>query len=220
MADPGPRSGIAYRRIGPEDAAAFAGLYAIYLDVFPASERKSRERLWEMLNTDANVFIVGEAGGEAGGEVLCFAIARVLEGAGAALLEYMGVRRDAQGRGAGARTFGAVASQPSLAGRVILLEVEDHRGRDPAGEEARRKAFYRKLGCREVAGLAYLMPPVSEAAPPPLNILAHGAPASPVSKATLTGWLQAIYAQVYNRSEADPAIAAMVAPLPAEIALV
>ena len=216
MADSHASPDIAYRRIAPADAAAFEGLYAIYVDVFPLSERKPRERLWDMLNTPAYVFIVGETGGS----VLCFAITRILDGAGAALLEYMGVRRDLQGRGLGGRTFRAVAAHPSLAGRVLLLEVEDERGLDPTGDEARRKAFYRDLGCREVAGLTYVMPTVADSAPPPMNILTHTASATPaISKSTLTGWLRAIYAEVYGRPKADPAIAAMVAALSDDIPL-
>ena len=216
MADSHASPDIAYRRIAPADAAAFEGLYAIYVDVFPLSERKPRERLWDMLNTPAYVFIVGETGGS----VLCFAITRILDGAGAALLEYMGVRRDLQGRGLGGRTFRAVAAHPSLAGRVLLLEVEDERGLDPVGDEARRKAFYRDLGCREVEGLTYVMPTVADGAPPPMNILTHDSgEASTISKATLKGWLQAIYAQIYGRPQDDPAIAAMLRPLPNEITL-
>ena len=216
MADPKTSPDIAYRRIGPADAAAFEGLHTIYVDVFPLSERKPRDRLLAMLNTAAYVFIVGEAGGD----VLCFAITRILEGAGAALLEYMGVRRDLQGKGLGGRTFRGVVGHPSLAGMTLLLEVEDERGLDPSGDEARRKAFYRDLGCREVAGLAYVMPTVADGAPPPMNILTHGAASgAPVARATLTGWLQAIYAQVYGRPRTDPAIAAMVSPLPNDITL-
>ena len=216
MACSSPLPDIAYRRITADAGEAFEGLYAIYKDVFPLSERKPRKRLLAMLNTDAYVFIVGEA---AGG-VLCFAIARVLEGAGAALLEYMGVRRDHQGQGLGGRTFRGVVGQPSLVDKVLLLEVEDERGLDPVGDEARRKAFYRDLGCREVEGLTYVMPTVADGAPPPMNILTHDSgEASTISKATLKGWLQAIYAQIYGRPQDDPAIAAMLRPLPNEITL-
>jgi GNAT superfamily N-acetyltransferase len=211
-----PASELAVALVDPRDPARFDAILAIYEDVLPASERKTRAELAQMLAMPQYRFFSAALGPD----VVGFAIVRRL-GAAADLLEYMGVRRDFWDRGLGGRLFRGVTDHPDLARDDLLLEVEDDAGFAYDHERARRKRFYRRAGCLQVEGLAYEMPKVNAEDPPAMNILIHAA-ARPalISKADLAGWLSAIYVQVYKRRPDDPAIGRMLAPLPDLIKLI
>jgi len=156
-----------------------------------------------------------------GHDVQAFSIVKRFSDADGCLLEYMAVERPLRGRGVGGRLFRAACTTPAIVTRHVLLEVESE------GEEglertvrARRKAFYRALGCREVSGLAYLMPSVAVSRPPPMNVLIYRATLPPViEKPRLRRWLECIYSEVYQAPADDPRIASMLGPLPDRITL-
>lgn len=188
------------RRITQADPAAFARVVDIYLDVFPASERKSPDVFWGALRSE-EFFMFELADKE---RALGMAIAHRLNGVGAVLLEYMGVRRDRWSHGLGQRLFRDIAGYPDFSGLVTLLEVEKAGGDDPRGERARRQQFYRELGCREVEGLDYVMPQIEAAKPPPMDLLVFAdPPRHSVEKTTVQNWVAAIYRDVYRRSTDD-----------------
>ena len=202
---------LSFRRITRIDRTAFDRILEIYLDVFPASERKRPDVLWERLGEDG-VFAFELTSGR---QTVGMAIAHRLEGVDAVLLEYMGVRRDSWDQGLGQTLFRRITAAPDLSHLTFLLEVESVGGQDPGGERARRKAFYAGLGCREVEGMAYLMPRVGAAPPPPMNLLIYAdPPLQHVRKQVIGRWLQAIYHQVYRRTDADADIALMLKDLP------
>jgi GNAT superfamily N-acetyltransferase len=207
---------LAVELIDPRDPARFDSIVAIYEDVLPASERKTPAELEQMLAMPDYRFFAAVLGIS----VIGFAIVRRL-GAGADLLEYMGVRRDCWDRGLGGRMFKGVAAHPDLAGETMLLEVEDDTGFAYDHERSRRKRFYRRAGCLQVEGLAYEMPKINDDDPPAMNILIHAADRPhALAKADLARWLSAIYVQVYKRKADDPAIDRMLAPLPDLIPLI
>jgi hypothetical protein len=86
-----------------------------------------------------------------------------------------------------------------LGGRPILVEVE---AVGPAGpdleDRERRVAFYRRLGCRRVEGLNYMLPLVAEGTPPPLNLFVGGFKGPTVRSTSLREWLTDIYVGAYD----------------------
>jgi hypothetical protein len=192
-------------------------MLAIYLDVFPRSERKSRTRLAEMLSDSSYYFFVGEEAQD----VVAFAICKQLHDVDSALLEYMAVKRDLWGQKLGAEIFHHVVDSSQVSMGRLLLEVEDDTKGDPRSDEARRKSFYRGLGCREVSGLDYIMPTVVSSKPPPMSLMVHTTPPrNHVSKIMLESWLRAIYVQVYGRAENDDDILRMLEDCPERAALI
>lgn len=195
---------------------AFDALVRIYKAALPASERKGVEALRVMLARPDYEFLLARRDDE----VLGFAIVIRLAGGEACLLEYMAV--DVAHRGGGIGSFLFRASVASAGAQTLLLEVD---AEDPAAPDAeervRRRAFYRRLGCRQVAGLRYLMPAVTRERPPSMGlfVLREPLPAR-IPKAELQSWLECLYVSVYGRSPADPLIGEMLAPLPAEIPLI
>src|SRR6185437_3470394 len=134
-------------------------------------------------------------------------------GSDAALLEYMAVRAKYRGSGVGTALFGAVAEWPEIADRFLLVEVDsDRKDSDERQERARRKAFYRRLGARELEGVRYVMPPVTEATPPVLELMVYRRELPGcIEKERVRGWLEDCYAQVYGVAADDPRIDAMLA---------
>ncbi len=197
---------------------AFAELLAIYTQAHPASERKSPSLLASMIQRPEYQFL---AAAEAG-RIVGFSIVLCFPGSDACLLEYMAVERSQRGRGVGQRLFSMTRSWDALEGRFLIAEVDSDKGTSPdRADRTRRKGFYRRLGCREVAGLNYLMPPVSGAAPPTMDLLVWRAEMPPsIPKLRLRGWLEAIYTQVYSQPATDPRIDFMLQGLPGEVDLI
>lgn len=192
----------------------FTGLVRIFEASFPASERKSVTALRQMLARPEYMFLIALAGETVTG----FSIAIALEGTDATLLEYMAVAAGERRRGLGRELFRRTVSAMCTDG-PLLIEVDSDRVSDAGPTDAaRRKAFYRGLGCREIQDLTYRMPRVADVDPPPMEMLlcARQTP-SAIPKITLRHWLEACYSQVYGESVDDPRIDAMVADLPASV---
>ena len=183
--------------IRPATAGDLPAVERIYVEAFPAGERKPAEWLRGLL-VPPHPYAVLVA--ERSGVVLGFAVLFVpADPADAALLEYLAVDGAAGGGGVGGRLF---ARALDVAARPVLVEVE--RGDAMAD---RRRAFYRRHGCRDVAGLDYQLP---LPAAPPMGLMV--AAAGPVRPPDLARWLATVYADVYGQRRDDPRVAAMVAP--------
>jgi GNAT superfamily N-acetyltransferase len=197
------------QQIRERDKAEFDGLVRVYEASLAASERKSVASLQEMLARPEYVFLAAIENGC----VIGFAIAIALMGSDAALLEYMAVDAEFRGRGVGGALFGAVAEWHGMTDRFLLVEVDsEHEDSAEREQRARRKAFYRRLGARELGGLRYIMPPVTAAMPPPMELMAYRRklPAC-IEKERVRGWLKDCYAQVYGVAAGDPRIGEMLA---------
>lgn len=202
-------------RVTSAEEPAFADLVCIYCEAHPASEIKSVDALAAMIERPEYLFL---AAVEADA-VIGFAIAVALAGTDATLLEYMAVDTAHRGRGVGQQLFRAVAQ---MSGRFLLVEVDSDRfPSQDAQDRARRKQFYRRLGCRQIEGLTYRMPRVSTAEPPLMDMLVQrGELPEVLEKTHLRTWLEACYAQVYQQVLPDERIEAMLADLPDDIRLV
>jgi ribosomal protein S18 acetylase RimI-like enzyme len=209
-------------RLHTPDDPRFAQLLTIYTEAHPASERKTVDQLAAMITRPEYLFLVAEQPSESAApphpekKVAGFAIALCLPNTDACLLEYMAIAPGHRNQGIGQYLFQQVLAHPELAGRFLLAEVDSDKLPCPdRADRTRRKAFYSRLGCREIAGLNYHMPPVSTATPPPMDLLVHhpDRPGS-ISKAAVKAWLTACYTAVYAMPADDPRIAAMLRDLP------
>ncbi len=190
----------------------FDELVAIYREALPRSERKPAAKLAVMIAKPGYIFLVLTLEGK----VVGFAIAVCFERTEACLIEYMAIAGKMRGQGLGNTLFKSVVDLEEIRDRYLLAEVESEAAPSADHEDrVRRKRFYRKLGCREIEGLEYIMPAVSSSTPPAMNILVYrrGLPEE-ISKAQLRGWLQDIYVDVYWRSSSDPQIDTMLENLP------
>ncbi len=187
----------------------FDALLRIYAESLPASERKSAETLARMIARPEYFFFAAIEDSA----VVGFAIAIAFLDSDAALLEYLAVDRARRGMGIGQSVFRATTAWPGLCSRSLLIEVES--------EAERTKNFYRQLRARQIEGLAYLMPPVSSAQPPAMNMLVFGETLpDALEKHRVRAWLMQCYGQVYDIREDDSRIGAMLNRLPERIRLI
>jgi GNAT superfamily N-acetyltransferase len=202
------------------DGPAFQQLFAIYAASIDPREQKPEAWIRAMVvEPEYRVWVVQQAE-----RVLGFSILFVPPGQGFALLEYMAVAPERRGNGFGAGLFRKTAAQavtPDGATLPVLLEVDSDR--EASADRAlrtRRLGFYRRLGCRAIAGLAYVMPLGGAGAPPQMCLMVYepGSP-RPLPRSDLKRWLETIYRDVYHVSPDDPRIAQMLAPLPDPVIL-
>jgi len=190
----------------------FDELVAIYREALPRSERKPAAKLAKMIAQPGYIFLVLMLDGE----VVGFAIAVCFERTEACLIEYMAIAGQMRGQGLGNALFKSVVELPEIRDRYLLAEVESEEA--PSADHldrVRRKRFYRKLGCRQIEGLDYIMPAVSSSTPPAMNILVYRRELpEDLSKEQLRTWLEDIYVNVYWRSSGDLQIDKMLENLP------
>ncbi len=192
-------------RLDAGAAASFDTLFSIYSEALPKREQKSRAELLRMLADPAYRFFV--ASNESA--VIGFAIVYVFPALDGALLEYMAIDRERRGRGLGAELFRATAAAVDL---PLVLEVDAvEAGAGDNEVRRRRQAFYRRLGCRRVRGLAYVLPLPGPGPPPHMNLMIHGASSFELGRDHLRTWLKLVYTRVYHCRPDDPRLPAMLA---------
>jgi GNAT superfamily N-acetyltransferase len=201
--------GAEFVEIKDPSSADFEAFFRIYEEALPESERKSRGQVAEFV-TRADYHVVAM---KSEAQVLSFLIVFMSLDHEVGLLEYMATARGARNRGLGADMFKKAAE---IAGeRPLLVEVDSEREDSPDREtRSRRKNFYLRAGCQQIEGLDYLMPRVDGAEPPMMDLLYYWKGCSTVpSHDLIRGWIETVYAEVYQRPTDDPAIEWMMSGL-------
>lgn len=182
--------------------SSFEDFYRIYVESIAVPEQKPRDQLAAMVDRpDYRVLLAKRSGRIVGFSVLFLPSREPF-----ALLEYMAVRPEDRSGGVGAELF-----QHSLPDRPVLVEVDS----DLSGDQAinhRRILFYRRVGCRRVEGLSYILPLPGPA--PEMELMIHlPSTVDQIPKSTLERWLKVIYRDVYGCSADDPRIDRMMEPV-------
>jgi GNAT superfamily N-acetyltransferase len=211
-----PIPALTVETLRPGMDSEFRGLFAIYQAALPESERKNETVLRTMLERPDYEFRVARLGAA----VVGFSIVISFTQAGACLLEYMAVVASERGKGIGGRLLQSAAS--GIDSKYLLMEIDAEKpGAPDSDQSVRRRKFYRRLGCREISGLAYRMPPVSASTPPAMSLFVYRDPLPPViDRSQLQLWLECVYTDVYGRSREDFRIGEMLSGLPQKIELV
>lgn len=202
-----------FERVRDSTSSEFDELCRIYETSIAARERKSREGLAAMVErSDYEAVVLKLDGATVGFSVTFQADSFVL-------LEYLAIRDGLRGSGLGSllfRHFGESANAP------VLLEVdavsEDARTEDAA---LQRQRFYRRMGCRRLEEVHYMLPLPGEGPPPAMDLFAWSKSSlDRVSRSTLREWLETIYTRVYGAAARDVRISKTLSDLPQEIRLV
>lgn len=200
-------------QILPEgDAEAFEQAYAIYHDAIELTEQRTEEDFRKLRLRPDYRFLVAKRGDV----IVGLSVSYVPSEDYFWLFEYAAVAPWARGDGVGAQLF---AASHELAGtqRIALIEVDADRGEDA---QARRLNFYRRLDCRKLGGLSYILPLDAFGTPPPMWLLALAQPDVKALDIDLVErWLRSIYEDVYARRLDDPRLARMIDPLPDRVPL-
>ena len=187
----------------------FEFLYAIYCESIALREQKSKADLAAMVSkANYRLLLAQDDNGVVG-----FSIVFVAGNESFCLLEYMAVDKSHHGGGVGSELFeqtvGAV--HRSDGANPILLEVDSDREPSPDQVQRRRRQnFYRRLGCRRIAGCTYILPLPGEKAPPEMDLFVYvPGPAPTIRRGELERWLKLMYRDVYGCSADDRRIASM-----------
>jgi GNAT superfamily N-acetyltransferase len=203
-------------RIHAATDPAFAALASIYSNAIAANERKNVDQLSSMLQRPEYIFLVATRENT----IVGFAITFCFTGCNACLPEYMAVADGHRGQRIGRYLFTEVTNRTEVAGRFLLVEVDSDKTQTAGPAEAQRKAFYRNLGCKEIEGLRYIMPPVASTQPPEMHLLAYKQnPPPSIQKVHLQTLLQCAYVEVYRLTAGDLRIDQMLKGLPESIRL-
>jgi GNAT superfamily N-acetyltransferase len=200
-----PGGSILVRRITAADEQAWGCLCEIYIQSIAAEEQKSLEEFAAMAGREDYTFLAAQLDEVTVG----FSIVWHSATADFSLLEYMAVQESQRGRGVGSLLFNASATEALVnrSGHCLILEVDSVEfGARGAEACSLRQKFYRRLGCRRLEGLRYLLP-LAGRSPPTMDLMLLAEPMpEAVSKRRVREWLRAIYEHVYRQSGGDPRI--------------
>jgi len=187
----------------------FREAYAIYETAIPKAEQKTRRQMLAGLKHPGFRFWAFEHEGEIAGIAVLYASAAH----NTLLLEYLAISPKLQGKGLGSALFEAAFEASRMDARTLMLIEVDSEKEDVSAKEKRirlaRKAFYRRLGGREVDRFDYILPLENFGPAPRMSLLLLGAKASRIETARLRAAVQDIYVSVYRCRADDPRIAQM-----------
>ncbi len=193
---------------------SFEDFFRIYAESIQPREQKSRELISRMLGRPDYKVLVQKTNGVAVGISILFAP----EDDAFSLLEYMAVDSGHRNSGFGRKLF--LRTLPESVSRrgeplPVLLEVDSDREASADREtRKRRQQFYKRLGCRRVEGLPYVLPMPGASSPPAMDLFVHlPVGAAAIRKSQLKHWLETIYQNVYNCQHDDPRIVEMLGPV-------
>ena len=192
---------IRFAELDDADDPRFAGMIGLYEDSIPERERKSRDAVRAMATSKAHRVVVAQRGKDVIGFFLLYI------GDAIALLEYLATAPALRGRGLGARLY--EQARRAAGHRPLIVEVEsDREACADAALRARRIAFYRRLSCRRIEDLDFILPLPGTGEPPLLDLLVDGA-GFDVDEQIET-WLREIYRGVYGCAPDDPRLLHMI----------
>lgn len=204
---------IRITELDPEDGAGLDRVVALYRAEILQTEQRPEAEFRSLIRRPDYRFVVARLDDA----IIGFAVSWVPNQADFWLFEYAAVSPEARGNKIGSHLL--LASRELIGiERTALVEVDADTGSE---QQARRLAFYKRLGCRQLSGLNYLLPLDAFGKPPPMWLLAMLHPdvhAVPVM--VLEEWLRRIYSEAYARRLDDPRLAKMIDPLPDDVPLV
>lgn len=209
-----------YELCEPTDAPLLEELYHIYEQSLPQRERRPKAEIFAAAaRSDYRVLLV-----KRDRVVIGFSMIFLPPEQGFGLVEYMAVRSADRSAGIGGELFRRTI-QIALASRggiPVLVEVDSDRQRSSDQPlRRRRQQFYRRLGCRRVDGLSYLLPLPGEGPAPEMDLfVCLPANAPPIRKSLLAHWLAVVYERVYHCSPDDPRLREMLESVADPVVLV
>lgn len=200
-----------YRRVSDANGESFRQALTIYRESFPENERHRDAVVAQRLENGFYQLWIGE---DSSG-VAMFALLHKLTETGFVLLDYIALRRDVRGGGAGSQFCQRIIERFFAGGERLLLEVEDPNFGDNRQERVRRLDFYRRLGARELLDVPYKMPPLAYgAATEMILLLAPVEGTSSLAGVLVRGLITQIYAELYHRDANDGLLRSILKQVP------
>jgi GNAT superfamily N-acetyltransferase len=150
-----------FARLTTENVRQLEAALAIYTESFPPNERHPTNVIRERVAQEQYSLIVGRDADE----LVFLALLWPLRGSEFVLLDYMATKSGHRGRGIGVEFLKSLPQMAEMAGKFLVMEVEDPDAGENREERARRVEFYRRQGALQLQGVPYTMPGLSGGAP-------------------------------------------------------
>lgn len=185
-------------------------LIEIYQEAIDPSEQKTPAEITAMVADPRYALMVSITRGEVSG----FSICLFPPGADFFLLEYMAIAAASRGKRVGEALFAESYRYGSArAADTMVLEVDmPGSSSNPDNDTEGRYRFYRRMECRRIDGLTYILPLETASTPPPMMLLVYRVPAVvSLDCGRLRTWLETIYETAYGKPRNDARITKMLA---------
>lgn len=197
-------------------SSKFDEVLAIYLDVFPASERQPVDVLSERIASGKTILLIAEVK-EC---VVGFAVIWNFEHLDFALLDYLGVHKDWQAMKIGRKVMDEVKRFLSGWGKDLIMEIERPGEGDNREDRLRRLRFYLQNGAFILKDVPYLLPALDGTVPTSMLLLTIPQVEKNVySGAEIKALIQDIYARVYKKEPDDADLQSFIHLIPEKIEL-
>lgn len=198
------------------NTSKFEEVLAIYLDVFPASERQPADVLSERIASGKTILLIAEVE-EC---VMGFAIIWNFEHSDFALLDYLGVHKDWQAMKIGRKVMDEVKRVLSGWGKDLIMEIERPGEGDNREDRLRRLRFYLQNGAFILKDVPYLLPALDGTVPTSMLLLTiPKVEKTAYSGAEIKALIQDIYARVYKKEANDADLQSFIHLIPEKIEL-
>jgi hypothetical protein len=194
-------------------------LIAIYQEAIEPSEQKTANEIMAMITDERYALAVSRTNELISG----FTIAFFPERADFWLLEYMAVAAELRRKRIGEELFKeayryGLQRDPE---RLCILEMDQPgSSANPKNDTQGRFRFYKRLDCRVVGGLDYILPLETYGTPPGQLLLTYRQPQlEEVSAERVRRWLCRLYVDVYGQKATDQRIETMVSNLSSTVQL-
>jgi hypothetical protein len=172
----------------------------IYMESFPSNERHPAEVIRERVIRGNYHLIVGRGQDQ----LAFFALLWHMRGSEFVLLDYMATKSGFRGRGIGEEFLRWIPQIPEMAGKFLVMEVENPAFGDNREQRSRRVEFYRRQGAVQLQGVRYIMPGLSGGAPTEMILMIlpkyHG---TRMDAKTVRQMIVQIYQELYGRGGDD-----------------
>jgi GNAT superfamily N-acetyltransferase len=184
----------------------------IYLNAFPANERRPVEQLLIDLNSgnySIYLYLVEE-------KVVAIASIYTQKNHKLTLLDYFAVEAEQRGKGLGGVFFRGLVEVISGFNKTLLLEVEDPAFGGEFEQKKKRVQFYQKNGAALITNYNYILPDLDGMGQrTPMKIMI--APASAINSRDLEYFISGIFENLYFRSKDDQIYLANLENIPDEL---
>jgi GNAT superfamily N-acetyltransferase len=194
----------------------YKAVVAIYLDLFPVNERQPLAVFEERITSGKTELLI--AVNES--RVLGFAVLWNFEQSDFALLDYLAVDKNWQGRRVGYGLMQEIVRKAASWGKDLVIEIERPGEGKNQRERENRLQFYLRNDARILNKVSYLLPAFDGSNPVPMVLMvvqqkgkAH------YSGKEIKALIQHIYSLVYQKTENDAALLSCILTVPETVEL-
>lgn len=202
---------VKFSKLKETGGALFEEVASVYEELFPENERQPLETIKTRIDSRKTELLLALYENR----VVGFAITWSFEQSAFALLDYLAVHRDWQGKGVGPALMDEVRQSAKEQSKDLILEIERPGEGENQQQRAARLRFYLRCGAFILRDVPYLLPALQGTVPTPMILMTIPANTSAeYSGQTIKQLIRQIYLEVYNRNGDDKLLHSFIHSVP------